>query len=298
MKLTKKKAGIFALKIFAVLFFIVAVFASGFLFLDKIIIPKYFGEYDINGLGDLIGVVSSLYSSPDEKSLVKNGYSDADLTSGVEKLQGAGYKIEDDGTILPENMSTFKGTGKVTLTDREFSAICNRLLQTQILEDSLPNLNYINIMNITIVDLVITPDDESYNEETGTFSKANILFIIKVGTDDLRTQIALQMQTPEALIKMIIPSELYFTVNYDIDLNAEEENRTTGTIAINGKTEKQSEILINLLIEFIFPSESEMNIEKFTKEIGNVALSGIDTLGNFSFLKDVEGSGLNGMLIE
>lgn len=293
----KQKKGIFALKFFAVIFFVIAVFASGFLFLDKIIIPKYFGQYEIYGINDLIGVVSSLYSSPNESSLVSNGYGQEDLESGVNKLQVAGYKIEDDGSILHKNIAEFKGNGRVVLTDREFSAVCNKLLQTEILENALPDLNYINIMNITIVDLVIIPDNDSYIWETGTYSKASIRFIVKISTADLRDQIAIQMQTPDALLKMIIPSDLYFTVDYEIDLSKEDDKRTTGTIGINGKTAKQSEILINLLIEFIFPKEDEMNIDNFTKEIGNVALRGIDALGEFSFVKDIDGTKLNGIVV-
>ena len=66
----KKKRNFFALTIVSVLLFVVAIFASGFIFLDKVIIPKYFGVYQINNLNNLFGVVSSLYASPDEDELV------------------------------------------------------------------------------------------------------------------------------------------------------------------------------------------------------------------------------------
>lgn len=293
----KQRKLIFALKVFSVLVFVVAVFSSGFLFLDKIIIPKYFGRYNIYGVGDLIGVVSSLYDSPDEKTLTQNGYTDDDLASGVEKLQSAGYKIEDDGTISEENIPSFKGSGRLELSDREFSAICNKLLQSGILESALPELKYINLINITIIDLIVTPDETSVTSDGKTYESANIKFIVKINTDDIREQISLQMQTPEALLKMILPSDLYFTVEYNIDLREQGDFRSTGSIAINGKTAKQSEILVNLLIEFIFPDNADMNIQKFAEEIGNVALRGIDTLGEFSFSDNIDGKNQNGIVI-
>ena len=69
-------------------------------------------------------------------------------------------------------------------------------------------------------------------------------------------------------------------------MNENEENERTisnGHISINGRKEKQSNILINLLIDFIFPDSEEMNKEKFTHELGNVIISGIEILGDFDF---------------
>ena len=277
---------------------VIAIIACGYFSLDKIIIPKKFGKYGINNLNDLTNVFSSLYSLPKESDLIENGYSNDDLESGIEKLQNANYKIEDNGTILNENISSFKGDGNLALTDKEFAAVCNKLVKSGILTENLPHLNYINTMNISVVDLVIKVDEESIDELTGLYSKANIKLIIKIDTTDLCSQIAVQMQTTEALLKIIIPSTLYFTVNYEIDLSKENDNRTTGTIAINGKTEKQSEILINLLIEFIFPKEDEMTYDKFTKAIGDVALSGIDQLGSFNFSTNIENTQQNGIIVK
>ena len=75
---------------------------------------------------------------------------------------------------------------------------------------------------------------------------------------------------------------------YDIDLDKESAEESaivdaSGSIAINGRSEKQSEILINLLIDFIFPDKEDMNIDKFTNELGNVIVSGIEILGDFKF---------------
>lgn len=286
----KKKSGILA-KVFVLLSVILAIFAGGYFFLDKLIIPKYFDKFGINSIPDLVDVVASLYNTPNESKMITNGYSQLDRTNAISKLQGAGYKIEDDGTIKDENLNQFKGSGKLELTDREFAAVCNELLSNGFLEESLSGLNYLNITKLTLLDLVITLDTKSFDEETETYSKANISFIIKVDTTNLREQIAEQMNTPIYLLKILIPDTLYFEVHYDIDLS-EEENRTNGSIAINGRSAVKSESLINVLISFIFSDDDQMNLEKFTTELGNVALTGIDSLGDFNFVKIGKQSGI------
>lgn len=283
MKENKRNSGILA-KIIVLIAVILAIFAGGYFFLDKLIVPKYFSKYGISGIGDLVDMVTSLYNSPKESKMIKNGYTQIDLTNAISKLQKAGYKIEDDGTIKEENMNEFKGDKRLELTDREFAAVCNEFLGNGLLEDSLSNLNYLNITKLSLLDLVVTPDQTTFDEGTETYTKANVEFIIKIDTTNLREQIAEQMETPIYLLKMIIPDTMYFEVSYDIDLS-KEENRTNGSIAINGRTAKKSETLINLLISFIFNPGDEMNLEKFTNELGNVALEGIDSLGDFKFAK-------------
>lgn len=283
MKNTKKKTG-FMGKILILLSVVLAIFAGGYFFLDKLIVPKYFKQYGISNVPDLVGVVTSLYKNPKESKLVKNGYTQNDISSAIKILQDANYKISDDGTILKD--SEFKGNKQVSLTDREFAGICNKLIENGILVDALPNLNYLNVINISILEVNITPDDESYID--GGYSSANISFIAKIDTADIREQIATQMNTPIFLLNMIIPEKLYFSVSYDLDLTKEDNERiSNGTIAINGRTEKQSETLINLLIEFIFPEEEKMDIKKFTETLGNLTLEGIDALGDVKFAKNL-----------
>lgn len=284
MKSKKKSSGILA-KVVILLSVVLAIFVGGYFFLDKLIIPKYFDKFGINGIGDLVDVVASLYNTPNESKMIKNGYTATDLTNSISKLQKAGYKIKDDGTIEKDEMASFKGEKRLELTDREFAAVCNEFLSNGLLEDSLSNLNYLNITKLTLLDLVVTPDEETIDKETKTYTKANISFIVKVDTTNLREQIAEQMSTPIYLLKIIIPDTIYFEVNYDIDLEQDENNRTNGTIAINGRTAEKSEALINVLISFIFNSEDDMDLEKFTNELGNVAMQGIDSLGDFKFAK-------------
>lgn len=290
MKIRKKKSGILA-KVCVFVAGILAIVFGGYFFLDKLIVPKYFNQFGIRGIGDLVEVVTSLYNSPNEAKLIKNGHTQTDLANAISKLQNANYKIEDDGTIKKENIETFKGDGKLELTDREIAAVCNEFLGNGLLETSLSHLNYLNITTISLIDLVVTPDEKTLIEEKGTYTRAVIDFIIKVDTSNLRDKIAEQMKTPVYLLKMIIPDTIYFEVNYHIDL-LDEQERTTGTIAINGRTAEQSKNLINILIGFIFNAEDEMDLDKFTSEIGSVAMQGIDSLGDFKFAKINDKAGI------
>ena len=275
-------------KVFLTLCIVMAIFASGFFFLDKVIVPKYFSAYGINGMGDLVGVVASLYKSPNEKKIVTNPYTPADYAMSISKLNDSHYNIVDKDGIIQigqnESFDDYKGDMPVALTDREFAALCNKLLENGTLERYLPNLNYLNVINISVLELIVTPDTEKPDGDG--YSAANISFIIKIETSDIREQIAKQMNTPIFLLNMIIPDVLYFQVSYDIDLKAEQE-RANGSIAINGRTKEQSEILINLLIEFIFPEEDKMDAAGFTNALGDIMTKGIEFLGDFKFVNNI-----------
>ena len=280
----KKASGILA-KIFALLCIVFAIFAGGYFFLDKLIVPKYFAQYGIKGMGDLIGVVSSLYTTPKESKFVTNAYTQSDFTRAIDELQVADYLIADDGTIYTVEGRDFKGEGKVKLSDREFAAVCDKLLKDNILVDALPDLKYLNIINISVMQVVFDIDEETFVEEDNTYTGANVSFIAKVDTTGIREQIALQMKTPQYLLKMIIPDNIYFEVEYDVDLTQESDERVTGgSLAINSKSAKQSQIVINLLIEFIFPETAEMTLDKFTADFGDIVLQGIDVFGKFKFV--------------
>ncbi len=297
MSKNKKSTNIFG-KIFLVFAIVVAIFFSGYFFLDKVIIPKYFDRYGIYGVSDLVGVVTSLYKNPNESKFVTNPYSQTDLKNAVTKLQAANYHINDDGTIPEEYFVDFKGDGKVELTDREFAAVCESMLESGILSSVLPNLNYINLINISLLEVIVEPDLDFKDEEDNTFTAADVGFIVKIETVDIREQIATQMGTPLYLIEMIIPKTIYFKINYHIDLTQDGAERTNGTIAINGRTSAQSEVLINLLIEFIFPEDERMTLEQFTDTLGDVILKGIDALGSFKFANELGTSGTkNGIVV-
>lgn len=289
MKQKKKKFNIVTGLLIA-LCLIAGIFCGGYFFLDKVIVPKYLDKYGIYGMGDLVGVVASLYKNPKESTLVTNGFYESDLTSAVETLQSMGFNIADDGSIDIDDFKQEEGdyAESFELTDRQLAALCNKMLESGILVDVLPNLNYLNLINMSILEIKISPDQDSLDEESGGYNAAQISCILKINdTKDIREHIASQMGTPRYLLEMIIPDTMYFTFSYDIDLSKEGNNRSNGKIAINGRTEKQSETLINLLIDFIFPKTEEMNLDKFTKSLGDIITMGIDTLGNFKFAGNI-----------
>lgn len=278
----KKSSGVLS-KILILLGIVVVVFLGGYFFLDKIIVPKHFGEYGIYGMSDLVGVMSSLYKNPKEEKLITNGWSESDYNSASKKLDNAGYNIDDGGDIVLENFRL--NASSVELTDREFAAVCNRLIDKGYLNSLLPNLEFANLEdNISILELNISPNESS--KVGDEYMSANINFIVKLQTVNLIDQIETLMGTPKSLLKMIIPDVLYFTVSYDFDLSKTGSERlTNGSIAINGRTAEQSKILINLLITFIFSPEDNMDMEKFTESFGNIILESIDELGDFKFKK-------------
>lgn len=297
----KKKTG-FIFKLFVALSLIAAIFTGGYFFLDKKIVPKYFGQYGIHSIPDLVGIVTSLYNSPKETELVTNAHTQTDFSNAVVKLQKAGYQINDDGTMKDNVFENFRGDAKVELTDKELAAICNKFIADGILVDALPELNYLNVMKISVLEITITPDEESIKD--GYYTKAHVYSTMKINTEDICAQIAKEMDTPKFLLNMIIPDNLYFSISYDIDLSEQEETEeieeeneeleenmthvnANGVIAINGRSEKQSEILINLLIDFIFPDSEEMNKDKFTNELGDIIVSGIEVLGDFKFANNL-----------
>ena len=85
----KKKTG-FIFKICISLALVLAIFTGGYLFLDKKIVPKYFGKYGIYSIPDLVGVVASLYKTPNEAKIVTNGFTQTDFSNAVSKLQNSG----------------------------------------------------------------------------------------------------------------------------------------------------------------------------------------------------------------
>lgn len=281
----KSKFGLIV-KIMAIVSFVIAVFSCGYFSLDKVIIPRNFSIYGINGVKDLTNVFASLYGSPSESQLVVVGYDEQDFNSALAKLQGAGYKIEDDGTILQENIYSFKDdvNTSLILSSSEVASILESIIQSDILAQNLKNLNYIDTMNISILDFVILPDLDTYNETTLSYERADVKAIVKINTEELCEQISIQMQTSKSLLNVIIPNNLYFVVDYDIDLMTRDNHDATVSISVNGKSAEKSETLINLLISFIFPTEDEMTYDKFTSLIGSIALSGIDALGDFRFV--------------
>ena len=89
---------------------------------------------------------------------------------------------------------------------------------------------------------------------------------------------------PLFLVDWIIPDTMYVTSMIDtfIDPTTNVRSYSNASLSINSKTAKQSEVLLKLLISFIFPDES-FTIEEFSSQLGALAIDGMNVLGDFCF---------------
>ncbi len=284
--MSKKKS---TLRFFVILFVVLASLGSivfgGYLILDKVVVPKYFSEYGINGMGDLVGLMRTLYSLPNESEIITNAYSASDLKSATKRLRDANYPIDEDGTFNFEDFNNGqKGDGGISLTDKELAAILNKLMESTEFSEILPNLNYIDTLNINLCELDITPEeiDEEYSK-----TKARIKAILKINTEEVRQQMANEMQIPIFLLNMIFPKQLYITCEYNVEIDNSGEdivwNISDGSLTINGSDQKKSEIFLNLLISFVFNQEENMTIDKLIENFGNILSQGTDLFGEIEF---------------
>lgn len=297
-----KKSGFF-LKLTAVLAILVAICFGAYFAVDKLVVPKYFSQYGINNLSGLVGMVKTLYNSPKENEIITNGYTNYDSSSANKKLVSAGFPREEK-TGKIDYVGVSKGEAVIVpgvyhFTDRELASVLNDILDCGIVQSNFSNLNYLNDIDITVLEFIVTPKATLTPEGfTSSGNSADISSTFKIDTSLVREQMASAMDTPLFLLNMIIPSTIYANVNYSLSLNQDNSWQIDAQdLAINGRTAKQSEILSNLLISFIFPPEDEMTQDKLTKIFGIALLDGIKILGDLSFEYNIEGTGTNGVII-
>lgn len=297
-----KKSGFF-LKLTMVLAILVAICFGAYFAIDRLVVPKYFSQYGIHDLGELVGMMQTLYNSPKESEIITNGYTKADETSANKKLVGAGFPKEE-GTGKIDYVGVSKGeatlhAGVYHFTDKELGCILNDILASGVVESNLQNLNYLSDISITVLEFIVNPKTVQ-NGENFTYSNnsADISSTFKIDTSLVREQMAKAMDTPLFLLNMIIPKTIYITVNYSISLGEDGNWKIDEKeMGINGRTAKQSDILIDLMISFIFPPEDEMTKDKMIEACGQVLLSGIEFLGDLSFEYNIDGTGTNGVVI-
>ncbi len=283
-----KGRGHFFINLFIVLGVLAALVVSGYFILDKVIVPKYFGSYGITDMHDLVAMVRTLYNSPDEEDMLSNPYTTYDQRTAVTKLINMGFPAKsatelDYMAIADGANFTIKG-GEV-FSDKEIASILDQMLKddSRILASKLPNIKYLDTININVLELIITPPviDEVDGQKVYDDESAKISFTFKLDTSAVRSQMASAMDTPLFLLNMIVPKTMYITVNYQIRLGQEGSYVLEDShVSINGRTEKDSDILLNLLIQFIFPPEDEMTIEKLATECGKILVTGMDVLGD------------------
>ena len=282
----RKKKGMFFVKFMITMAIIIGFFVGGYFVIDKAIVPRYFGDYGINSLPELVGMMSTLYSSPKEDKLVTNGYTTLDLESAEEKLKSY-FPTKENSSDLDYNAiaDTIEKDGVekplvLEFSDKEIASVVDKMLDKGILAKKLPNLAYINTMSIDILEFTIVP--ENVDGQIATDS-ADIHAIIKFDTTNAREQMAQEMGTSMFVLDMVIPKTMYITLNYHLEISEDGWVYSDGNIGVNGRTVKQSKILMNLLISFIFPEADNMDLEKLTHEFGNIMQSGLDLLGKVEY---------------
>ena len=302
----KNKKGKFTgllIKLSIIMAALAAVVFSVYFALDKWIVPKYFKAYGINNLQELVSTMKTLYTNPDEDKMITNGFGKVDVSSATDKLISAGFPTTFDGTI---DYRTIADGGEYTLnegdyrfTDREIAAIINQMLECGILESKLPNLKYIDTTSISVLELDVIPVSSIVDGQK-VYSKdsADIKFIFKFDTSSVRNQIAEAMDTPMFLLNMILPKTLYITTEFNITVNeAGEYTMSGGVVGINNRTAQQSQILLDMLISFIFPAKDEMTTAKLITNFEQIIPNCLSFLGKISFEQQVNQNGHHGLVL-
>ncbi len=294
--MAKRKKSNFFVRLTVFLVIIVGILSGVYFLLDKLIVPKYFGSYNINTLGDLVGMVSTLYNTPKEKDLIKNGFTLSDQDNAEDKLKRVGFPtFESNSSLDYDRIASgdffIPETENLTMTDRELAAVLNEMVKHGVLTSKVPSLKFVNQMDLTILEMNIKPKaDESLPDGYNTKS-AKVDLIFKFDTATIIDQISEEMDTPVFLLNMIIPKTMYVTLSYDVSINENEECLAeNGNMSINGKTVKQSKILLDLMVSFMFPKEENMAVEKLTNTMGETLIKGVEMLGNIEFVKNVKDS--------
>lgn len=304
-KKKKGKLGFFV-RLFSVLAILVAVIFGAYILIDKVVVPKYFKEYGINNMHDLVGMVKTLYNSPDEKEIITNGYTAADQQNGVDKLITIGFPTTSTGTDLNYSQiadgfdTSSLVAGDHAFTDREIASILDQMLESGVLANKLPHLNYIDTIKINILELIIEPKKVTNGnaEIVSSTDNAKVSFTFKFETSAVRGQMAEAMDTPTFLLDMIVPKTMYITVDYDIQKDSNGDwHADNGFLGVNGRTAEDSQILLDLLIKFIFPEEDQMTVEKFSTECGNILIQGLGLLGDIKVTSDIGTSKANGIIL-
>ena len=296
------------LKFITVLSIILIVIASsifgGYLLIDKVLVPKYFGAYGIDNLDKLVEIVQTIYQVPEETEIITNGFQKSDFTSSTEKLKLAGFPVLKNGEIDYEKIGKYEYTlnpdpsfkdNFIILTDKEAASVLSEIISSGLLVSNFPELSYIDTLKMEVKQLNIVPintEIESTNysntaeqKELTETKNIKLSMTIKLDTSSAKSQIADNLKISPFLIDLVIPNEMYLTASVEIEKDFQNNIfYKNATLAVNNKTPKQSELLLNLLIRFIYPEDQIVSIENLSNYIGQLATVGIKVLGDSSFV--------------
>lgn len=299
----KKKKFKFVIVLISVLAVLGSACVGGYYAIDRLLVPKYFGRYGINDLPELVDLVQTIYVVPSEDTFITNPYTKADANSMTEKFKKAGFPMLSNGEIDFEAIAKDEYTRTpeedftddfITLTDKEIATILNQILDSGLLVSNFSSLSYLDTLQMQIRQLSITPIEvESPNSALASeqlldysSNSANLSLTVKISTESAKQQIAKNIEAPQFLIDWIIPEEMYITASMATKID-DEGNRifTDTTLSINSKTPKQSEVLLSLLISFIYPDSENMTIDELATELGSLVVTGLDLLGDFEYVQ-------------
>ena len=288
-----------------ILVLLVGIVFGGYIVIDRILVPKYFSAFGINNLTELIEIVDTIYTIPNEDDFIDEPFTASDAKNATKILVNAGFPTLSTGEIDYERIGNYDYSltppqpivdDFIVLTNREVAAIMDEILESGILVSNFPELSYIDTLEMEVKQLIISPLD---GQDTLSPTDAKLIMTIKLDTLSARKQISENLEVPQFLIDFIIPDTIYMTASFDTFVN-NEGVRTfdNGTLAINSKTAKQSEVIMNLLLSFIYSSDDILSIEELTHKIGGLVTEGLDVLGTFEFVEiDTKNNQTNGVKV-
>ena len=304
---SKRIAGFF-IKLLVILAVFTSISFGGYLILDKAVIPSYFGKYGINDMGDLVRMVRVMHNAPDEKTFITNPYTKENETSALSKLEAAGVpiyngEIEFSKIADGEYDITEEAQQGIFISDKEMTAIIAQMFRSDYLlsVEFFKNLEYFDTISIEAKEIIVDFEDNDVEVDGAfTFSKkAHVSFTIKIDTKTAQTIMAKRMDVPYFLLDLIMPDFLYMTTSYDIEVLEDEGYRiTNAAIGVNGRTPKQSKILLNMLLTFIFPQDDNMTISKLGETFAVSLNDGMNILGDIKFCQaKIGGKTQNGIMV-
>ena len=278
---------------------------SGYFVIDKVVVPKYFGKYNINNLSSLVEMVRVMHNAPAESEFITHPYTADDEASAIKKLKEAGVPVENGEIIFKDIVAgnyELTVSDDIFISDHEMAAILGQMLKSEYLVSYFSNLEYFGTLGFESKEVTLLIDEDADEDENGNALSnfAHASFTIKLDTTNALNKMSEEMDVPLFLLNMIMPKSLYITSSYDLRIKQDEEYEVSNsTLAVNGRTPKQSEILLNMLISFIFPKEDEMTIEKLGENFSNVLNSGLQFLGDVKFCsKKILNVQQNGILVK
>ena len=310
IKRTKKQriAGFF-IKLFIVLAIIGSIGVGAFFILDKAVVPSYFGKYGIGGLGDLVQMVKVMHNAPNESKFITNPYTKINEDSVIRKLKNAGIPVDENNTILFDQIAdgdyviSPDADNEVFVSDKEMSAILSQMFKSEYLlsVEYFKNLDYFNTISIEAKEIII--EQAGIDSTSGGYEfsdSAHVSFTIKLDTKVAQSVMAEKMDVPFFLLNLIMPDFLYMTTSYDIEVlengNYEISNAEIG---VNGRTPKQSRILLNMLLAFIYPEDENMTISKLGETFASALNDGMNILGDIKFCRTtIAGEQLSGIMVK